>query len=219
LERYIEKEWRALKSIKDRNRIGVWGFGNVSRDVVLFLADSGLGKEIVFYGRPKEHYGNRAGAWVSDLRANTIHGPRLVGTNRVKGMADLDVIFFGVGVPRKEGQTRRDLLSVNTEVIADTCLEIKELYKDTPSSDLPVLVFLGNPVTALTWVAYKVTGFPASHVMGTSGHVGFPQNLSRRFSGTRSFRKRHERDRFWRPWRFHGGESPVFHRGRHPLWM
>ena len=41
---------RLIERVKERDKIGVWGFGNVSRDVVLSLVDEGLGKEIVFYG-------------------------------------------------------------------------------------------------------------------------------------------------------------------------
>jgi len=165
----ICKVWDRLK---ERDRIGVWGFGNVSTDVVQSLVDQGIGKEIVFYGRPRENYPNRAGAWVEDLKANAVRSPRILGTNRLEDMAGLDVIFIGVGVPRKEGQTRRDLLSINTEVIAQTSLEIRTLYENcTQQGDLPVLIFMGNPVTSMTWVAYKVTGFPRTHIMGQAGNL------------------------------------------------
>jgi malate dehydrogenase len=156
---------------KERDRVGVWGFGNVSTDVVLSLVDEGLGKEIVFYGRPKEHYVNRAGAWVEDLKANTVRRPRITGTNRLEDMAGLDAIFIGIGVPRKEGQSRRDLLATNVEVIAQTSLEIRRLYENCSEEDLPVLIYMGNPVTSMTWVGYKVTRFPRSHVMGQAGNL------------------------------------------------
>jgi malate dehydrogenase len=149
----------------------VWGFGNVSTDVVQSLVSEGLGKEIVFYGRPKEGYQNRAGAWVDDLKANTVRRPRIYGTNRLEDMAGLDAIFIGVGIPRKKGQSRRDLLAANTEVIAQTSLEIRRLYGSCSEKDLPVLVFMGNPVTSMTWVGYKVTRFPRSHVMGQAGNL------------------------------------------------
>ncbi len=157
--------------IKERDRIGVWGFGNVSTDVVQSLVEQGLGKEIVFYGRPKGDYPNRAGAWVDDLKANTIRSPRILGTNRTEDMAGLDVIFIGVGVPRKEGQSRSDLLTTNVEVIGQTSLEIRRLYESCSEKDYPVLVYMGNPVTVMTWVGYKVTGFPRSHVMGQAGNL------------------------------------------------
>ena len=162
---------RLFERVKERDKIGIWGFGNVSRDVVLTLVDEGLGKEIVFYGRPKGDYPNRAGAWIDDLKANTIRRPRIAGTNQVDDMAGLDLIFIGVGVPRREGQSRRDLLAVNTDVITKTCLQIKDLYGGCAAGNLPILVFMGNPVTVMTWVGYKATGFPRENIMGQAGNL------------------------------------------------
>jgi malate dehydrogenase len=164
-------ECRFIERVKERDKIGVWGFGNVSRDVVLSLVDEGLGKEIVFYGRPHEKYANRAGAWVDDLKANSVRRPRLLGTNDIEDMAGLDVIFIGVGVPRKEGQSRRDLLAINTEVIAEASLQIRRLYEGCSSKDLPILIYMGNPVTTMTWVGYKATGFPKENIMGQAGNL------------------------------------------------
>ncbi len=165
------KECRYFERVKERDKIGVWGFGNVSRDVVLSLVDEGLGKEIIFYGRPKEGHPNRAEAWIEDLKANTVRRPRILGTNNVDDMAGLDVIFIGVGAPRKPGQSRRDLLDVNTEVIAKTSMEIRQLYRGCSSEDMPVLIYMGNPVTAMTWVGYKSTGFPKKNILGQAGNL------------------------------------------------
>ncbi len=165
------KERDFMASIKERNRIGVWGFGNVSRDVVIFLVDEGLGKQVVFYSRPKEGFPDRAGRWMDDLTANSLIRPRMLGTNRAEDMAGLDVIFIGVGAPRSPGQSRSDLLEVNTHVIAKTSRQIRELYQGVPERDLPVLIYMGNPVTTMTWVGYKVTGFPRSKVMGQAGNL------------------------------------------------
>lgn len=169
--RHHEREWESLKAVKERNRVGVWGFGNVSRDVVVYLVDERLGKEIVFYGRPKQNYPNRARAWVDDLKANAMRRPRIIGTNRVEDMAGLDVIFIGVGAPRKEGQSRSDLVKVNAKVIGETSLQIRRLYEGCSDDDLPIMIYLGNPVTAMTWVGYKITGFPREKVMGQAGNL------------------------------------------------
>ncbi len=156
---------------KERDRIGVWGFGNVSRDVVLSLVEEGLGKEIVFYGRPKEGFPNRAAAWIEDLKANSIRHPRIKGTSDLEDMAGLDAIFIGAGAPRKPGQTRSDLLEMNTGIIAKTSLEIRKLYEGCSPDDRPVLVYMGNPVTAMTWIGYKATGFPRENIMGQAGNL------------------------------------------------
>jgi malate dehydrogenase len=160
-----------IERVKERDKVGVWGFGNVSRDVVLTLAEQGLGKEIIFYGRPKEKHPNRAGAWIEDLKANAVRCPRIMGTNKVEDMAGLDVIFIGVGVPRKEGQSRRDLLAVNTQVIAETSLQIRSLYGGCNPKDLPILIFMGNPVTTMTWAGYKATRFSKELIMGQAGNL------------------------------------------------
>jgi malate dehydrogenase len=86
-------------------------------------------------------------------------------------MVGLDVIFIGVGVPRRKGQTRSDLLGVNVEVIAKTSFEIRKLYEGCSSKDIPILIYMGNPVTAMTWVGYKATGFPRENVMGQAGNL------------------------------------------------
>ncbi len=164
-------ECRFIERVKERDKVGVWGFGNVSRDVVFTLATEGLGKEIIFYGRPKEGYPNRAGAWIEDLKANTVLRPRMMGTNKSEDMVGLDVIFIGVGVPRKKGQSRRDLLQLNTEVIAKTSLEIRRLYEGCSATDIPILIYMGNPVTVMTWAGYKATGFPKENVMGQAGNL------------------------------------------------
>lgn len=165
------KECKFIERVKERDKVGIWGFGNVSRDVVISLVDEGLGKEIIFYGRPKEQYPNRAGAWIDDLKANTLRRPRILGTNQLEDMAGLDVIFIGVGVPRRQGQSRRDLLSMNTEVIVKTSMEIRRLYEGCSGQDLPILIYMGNPVTAMTWAGYKATGFPKENVMGQAGNL------------------------------------------------
>ena len=160
-----------VPQFKERDRIGVWGFGSVSKDVVLLLTDQSLGKEVVFYGRPKEGFPDRAKAWADDLMANSLNRPRMLGTNKAEDMAGLDAIFIGVGVPRRPGQTRSDLLAVNTKVIAETTLEIKKLYDCVDEKNLPVLVYMGNPVTTMTWVGYKASGFPRSKIMGQAGNL------------------------------------------------
>ena len=165
------KQCRLIEKVKERDKIGVWGFGNVSRDVFLSLVTQGLGKEIVLYGRPKQGHPNRAKAWVEDLKASTTRGPRIHGTNDVEDMAGLDTIFVGVGVPRKPGQTRSDLLKVNTHAIAETSLEIRSMYAGCPIEDIPILIYMGNPITAMTWVGYKTSGFPKKSIMGQAGNL------------------------------------------------
>src|SRR4030042_6246415 len=108
MDHEISGECLFVERVKERDKVGVWGFGNVSRDVVLSLVDQGLGKEFVFYGRAQEKYPNRAGAWIADLRANAVRRPRILGTNKVEAMAGVGVIFFWVGGASEEREKRAD---------------------------------------------------------------------------------------------------------------
>ena len=47
------------------------------------------------------------------------------------------------------GQSRRDLLATNTGIIARASLEIRKLYEGLPEEDLPILIYMGNPVTTM----------------------------------------------------------------------
>jgi malate dehydrogenase len=50
-------------------------------------------------------------------------------------------------------------------------MEIRDLYTGCSREDLPVLIYMGNPVTAMTWVGYKASGFPRQKVMGQAGNL------------------------------------------------
>jgi len=45
MDNEISGECLFVERVKERDKVGVWGFGNVSRDVVLSLVDQGLGKK------------------------------------------------------------------------------------------------------------------------------------------------------------------------------
>ena len=60
---------------------------------------------------------------------------------------------------------------MNTEVIAKTSLELRRLYEGCSSTDIPIVIYMGNPVTVMTWVGYKTTGFPRENVMGQAGNL------------------------------------------------
>ncbi|HEV2225517.1 MAG TPA: malate dehydrogenase [Nitrososphaerales archaeon] len=75
--------------------------------------------------------------------------------------ADLVVIAAGLG--RKPGMTRMDLLSKNAGIISSVT---KEVVKHAPDS---VLLMMTNPMDAMTYIAFKTSGFPRAKVVGQGG--------------------------------------------------
>ena len=80
--------------------------------------------------------------------------------SKLKG-ADLVVIAAGLG--RKPGMTRMDLLSKNAGIISSVT---KEVVKHAPDS---VLLMMTNPMDAMTYIAFKTSGFPRARVVGQGG--------------------------------------------------
>lgn len=74
---------------------------------------------------------------------------------------DASIIVVTAGAAQKPGQTRLELTGVNTRIMKSICEQIKESGFDG------ILVVASNPVDVLTYVAQKVTGLPANHVIGS----------------------------------------------------
>jgi malate dehydrogenase len=74
-----------------------------------------------------------------------------------------ELVVVTAGVPRRPGQSRADLLATNAAVVAEVAAEVRERSPDA------VVVVVTNPVDEMTALAWEVTGFPASRVMGMAG--------------------------------------------------
>lgn len=78
-------------------------------------------------------------------------------------MKDADVVVMTAGVPRKPGQTREELININTGIVKEICGNVKRLAPNA------VLIVVSNPLDAMVYVASKVTGFPRERVIGSAG--------------------------------------------------
>ena len=88
----------------------------------------------------------------------------LVGkTNDYGVIKDSDVVVITAGVPRKPGMTRMHLLMTNAGIVETISNHIREL---APNS---IVIVVTNPLDVMTYVAWKVTGFPRERVMGQAG--------------------------------------------------
>ena len=79
------------------------------------------------------------------------------------GTANSDVVVITAGFPRKPGMSRDDLLKANYEVVKGV---VEQIVKHSPNC---ILVIVTNPLDAMAQVAWKVSGFPKSRVIGMAG--------------------------------------------------
>lgn len=71
------------------------------------------------------------------------------------------------GAPQKPGQTRLDLLSVNTSIISDVVKQIVAGGKN------PYILLITNPVDVMTYEAVKASGLSRNRVFGTGTTLGW----------------------------------------------
>ncbi len=91
------------------------------------------------------------------------YGARVSGSQSYDVLAGSEVVVITAGMPRKPGMTRDDLLKKNAEIVGGVVDQVKKVAPDC------VLVVVSNPLDAMTYLAYKRTGWPRERVIGMAG--------------------------------------------------
>lgn len=144
-----------------RNKITIIGAGNVGATAAHWAASRGLGDVLlldVVEGVPQ-------GKALDLLQAGPVDGfcNRVTGSNDFADSADSDVVIITAGLARKPGMSRDDLLAKNVAIVK-SCAE--QAAKYSPNC---VLIVVTNPIDAMVYTAYKVSGFPKQRVIGMAG--------------------------------------------------
>ncbi len=78
-------------------------------------------------------------------------------------ISNSDIVVVTAGLPRKEGQSREDLLLKNASITKDIA---KNIAKYAPNA---IIIQVSNPLDAMVYVALKESGFDKSKVLGMAG--------------------------------------------------
>lgn len=146
-----------------RNKITIVGAGFTGATTALFLAQKELG-DIVLLDIPQLENPTKGKA-LDMFEATPVLGvdTNITGTSNYEDTADSDVVIITAGIARKPGMSRDDLVATNAGIVKSVT---EQVVKYSPNS---ILIILSNPVDAMTYVAYKTSGFPKSRVIGQSG--------------------------------------------------
>jgi len=90
-------------------------------------------------------------------------GPVVWGTNDYADTAGSQVVVITAGLPRKPGMTRDDLLRANEKIVRSVVPAVLEHSPDA------MLLCVTNPLDIMTYLAWKISGLPASRVLGMGG--------------------------------------------------
>jgi len=139
-------------------KVAIIGAGNVGSTLAYALVLNGLVGEIVLIDVDKE----RTEGEVMDLNhAVPLANPVRIWQGEYKDCRGADVIVISAGTAQRDGETRLDLLQRNTSIFKEIIPQV------TANNDGGILLIATNPVDILSYVTWKVSGLPASRVIGS----------------------------------------------------
>ena len=146
---------------KTRAKVTIVGAGNVGHSAAQWMLSHRLADIVlvdVIEGMPQ-------GKALDLTQAEPIEGIdlRITGTNGYDETAGSDVVVVVAGIARKPGMSREELLATNAGIVRGVA---EQVTRRSPNAHLIVVT---NPLDAMVYLAYKVSGFPPERVMGQSG--------------------------------------------------
>lgn len=145
-----------------RPKVSIIGAGAVGTAAAHWLAQKSLADIVltdIIEGLPE-------GKALDIQQAGPIAGFDVRLTGSSKGYDDTAgsaVVVITAGIPRKPGMTREQLIDTNTGILRQVIDQV------VPRSRDAVIIVLTNPLDAMTYLAYKVSGLPRERVLGQSG--------------------------------------------------
>ncbi len=143
-------------------KITVVGGGNVGATAAQRIAEKELAQHVVLVDIIE---GVPQGKSLDMYQSAPVEGfdARMTGSQGYDETAGSDIVLITAGLARKPGMSRDDLLLKNADIIKGIT---QEVVKRSPDC---ILVMVTNPLDVMTYVAYKVSGFPRERVIGMAG--------------------------------------------------
>jgi len=146
-----------------RKTIALIGGGQIGGNLALLAAQKELGNIIIFDIPKAEGMVKGKALDLMQLRPHDGYDANITGTSNWKDVKDADVFIITAGIPRKPGMDREDLLEINLGIMKDVAENIKE---QAPHS---FVIVISNPLDAMVYAFYKISGFPKNQVVGMAG--------------------------------------------------
>lgn len=143
-------------------KITVVGAGNVGATTAQRLVDKQLANEVVLVDVVE---GVPQGKALDMYEATPVEQTdvKVVGANGYEQTAGSDIVVITAGIARKPGMSRDDLMNTNSNIVKScTAASIAVSPK-------AIIIVVSNPLDVMTYVAYKVSGFDRTRVVGMAG--------------------------------------------------
>jgi len=146
-----------------RPKIALIGGGQIGGNLALLAIQKELG-DIVIFDIPKAEGMVQGKALdLMQLRPHDGYDADISGTSDWNDLKDADIFIITAGIPRKPGMNREDLLEINLKIMKDVATNIKA---HAPNA---FVIVISNPLDAMVYAFYKVSGFTKNKVVGMAG--------------------------------------------------
>ncbi len=146
-----------------RKKITLIGGGQIGGNLALLAAQKELGDVLIFDIPQSEGMVKGKALDLMQLRPHDGYDSNITGTSNWEDVEGTDVFIITAGIPRKPGMNREDLLDINLGIMKDVAQKIKE---HAPNS---FVIVISNPLDAMVYAFYKVSGFKKNQVVGMAG--------------------------------------------------
>lgn len=142
----------------DMRKAAVIGCGMVGATTAFALCESGMFTDITLIDVNRE----RAEGEAMDIsHCQPYVKPVEVKAGDYCDIGDCGIVIVAAGVGQKPGETRLQCIEKNVEVFKSVIPQIVTYNTDA------FLLIVSNPVDVLTYVAYKLSGYPKNRVFGS----------------------------------------------------
>ena len=144
-----------------RKKITVIGAGHVGEVTAFKIAEKELGDVVLLDVIEDMPIGKGL-----DIREGGPVGKydsAIIGTNSYADTANSDIVVITAGKPRTPGMSRDELVDSNFKIVKPVT---EDVAKHSPDA---ILVVVSNPLDAMAYTAFKVSGFPKNRVFGMAG--------------------------------------------------
>ncbi len=148
-----------------RPKISIVGAGgNVGATVALWCAIKELG-DIVAIDIRKDDMLPVEGRMLDLVQCGPLDrfDANITATDDYSAIAGSEVVVVTAGLPRKPGMSRDDLVETNVKIVKSVSENIKQ---HAPNA---IVILVSNPLDAMVYTAWKVTGFDTSKIIGQAG--------------------------------------------------
>ncbi|KAG5839912.1 L-lactate dehydrogenase A chain-like [Anguilla rostrata] len=146
-----------------RSKVTVVGVGQVGMACAFSILQSGVADDVTLI----DVMVDKLQGEVMDLQ----HGSLFLKTAKIRAAkdysetADSKLCIITAGVRQREGESRLALVQRNVEVFKQI---VPPLAQHSPNA---ILLVVSNPVDILTYVAWKLSGFPQERVLGSGTNL------------------------------------------------